>query len=288
MTATRNDNRWFTFIIQVKPLHSTPPHWEHKGVPFKNLISGCQRSCWHWSMIILISCQNWWTKGDNVTPTCLFLTSAGAVFSYWRKLFSLCTSAPILEIEVSLVISQHNNSRQTGLPTTPNGPQKHKELTEFSFGWSTLASKAFKPNCSRLFRRAWAPACSSFRLQISNGKKVLYINTHLIIVLVHQLPSLAVCSFGVHEVSNKSWHFLEVDRMMSASVIMVLMVVLLMLVVLAMLVCSQFSSRNLPLSSWPASGRCSSASSWCSPRRLNELFCCCSSLLIWWLRWWCW
>ena len=116
MTASRNDNRWFTSTLQAKPLHSTSPHWEHKGVPFKNLISGCQRSCWHWSRTILIRCQNWWTKGDNVTPTCLFLTSAGAVFSYWRKLFSLCTSAPIFEIKVSLVISQHNNSFQNSLP----------------------------------------------------------------------------------------------------------------------------------------------------------------------------
>ena len=112
MTVTRNDNRWFIFTIQAKPLHSTPPHWEHKGVPFKNLIS----CCWHWSMMILISCQDWWTKGENVTPTCLFLTSAGAVFSYWRKLFSLCTSAPIFEIKVSLVISQLNNFRQNSLP----------------------------------------------------------------------------------------------------------------------------------------------------------------------------
>ena len=116
MTVTRNDNRWFTFTIEAKPLHSTPPHWEHKGVPFKNLIRSCQRSCWHWSMTILISCKNWWKKGENVTPTCLFLTSAGAVFSYWRKLFSLCTSAPILEVKVSLVISQLNNSRHNSLP----------------------------------------------------------------------------------------------------------------------------------------------------------------------------
>ena len=50
-----------------------------------------------------------------MTPTCLFLTSAGAVFSYWRKLFSLCTSAPIFGIEVSLVISQLNNSRHNSL-----------------------------------------------------------------------------------------------------------------------------------------------------------------------------
>ena len=48
----------------------------------------------------------------------------------------------------------------------------------------------------------------SFRLKRLNGKKVPNINTHLIIVLVHQLPPLAVCSFGVHEVSNKSRHFL--------------------------------------------------------------------------------
>ena len=54
-------------------------------------------------------------QSDNVTPTCLFLTSAGAVFSYWRKLFSLCTSAPIFGIKVSLVISQLNNFRQNSL-----------------------------------------------------------------------------------------------------------------------------------------------------------------------------
>ena len=50
-----------------------------------------------------------------MTSTCLFLTSAGAVFSYWRKLFSLCTSAPIFEIKVSLVISQLNNFRLNSL-----------------------------------------------------------------------------------------------------------------------------------------------------------------------------
>ena len=50
-----------------------------------------------------------------MTPACLFLTSAGAVFSYWRKLFSLCTSAPIFQIKVSLVISQLYNSRQNSL-----------------------------------------------------------------------------------------------------------------------------------------------------------------------------
>ena len=86
-------------------------------------------------------------------------------------------------------------------------------------------------------------------------KKAPNINTHLIVVLVHQLPSLAVCSFGVHEVSNKSRHFLEVDNRR------VKLLVIVLVAMLVMLVCSQFSSRNLPLSSWPASGRCSSASS---------------------------
>ena len=169
---------------------------------------------------------------------------------------------------------------------SPNGPQKQQELTEFSFGWSTLASKAFKPNCSRLFRRAWAPACRSFRLKRSNGKKVPYINTHLIIVLVHQLPSLAVCSFGVHEVSNKSRHFLEVDRMMRASVIMVMLVVL---VVMLVMLCAHNSLLEIFLCQV---GRQVGAVS--QPHHDVHLvgdrvnFSCCSSLLIWRLRWWCW
>ena len=60
--------------------------------------------------------------------------------------------------------------------------------------------------------------------QITNikWKKIPNINTHLIIVLVHQLPSLAVCSFGVHEVSNKSRHFLEVDNRRVKLMVMVL------------------------------------------------------------------
>ena len=47
-----------------------------------------------------------------------------------------------------------------------------------------------------------------FQITKIKSKKEPNINTHLIIVLVQQLPSLAVCSFGVHEVSNKSRHFL--------------------------------------------------------------------------------
>ena len=66
------------------------------------------------------------------------------------------------------------------------------------------------------------------QFQITNikWKKIPNINTHLIIVLVHQLPSLAVCSFGVHEVSNKSGHFLEVDNRRVKLMVMVLVVVM--------------------------------------------------------------